>query len=145
MSEPAHVTRNKEVWGEQAPKYVEADPYLWVPEAARVLRPGGKLIFLTSSFFVTICGSELGTEPADEVMKRPYLGLHRIEWADTGEIEFVLPHGEWIRLLSEHGFVVERLDELGAPEGATSRYAHVDPEWARRYPSEEVWFVRSRA
>ena len=26
-----------------------ADPYRWIPEAARLLRPGGELIFLTNS------------------------------------------------------------------------------------------------
>lgn len=120
-----------------------ADPYGWVPEAARVLRPGGRLIFLTSSFFVPLCGHEDEAIPADEVLKRPYLGLHRVEWS-SGEIEFALPHGEWIRLLAEHGFTVTRLDELGAPPDASSRYTHVSPEWSRRFPSEEVWFATLR-
>ena len=31
-----------------------ADPYLWVPEAARLLRSGGQLVFLTNSFLLTL-------------------------------------------------------------------------------------------
>jgi hypothetical protein len=32
-----------------------------------------------------------------------------------------------------------------APAGATTRYPYVTPEWARRWPSEEVWIARKRA
>ena len=120
-----------------------ADPFGWVPEAARVLRPGGRLIFLTSS--VTLALTEVLEGPTGERLVRPQLDLHRLEWEDTGEVEFHLSHGRWIRLLGEHGFVVERLDELGAPPDAHSRYTHVSADWARRYPSEEVWFARKTA
>jgi hypothetical protein len=40
------------------------------------------------------------------------------------------------------GFTVTALHELQAPEGATSRYDFVTPEWARRWPSEEIWVAR---
>jgi ubiquinone/menaquinone biosynthesis C-methylase UbiE len=32
-----------------------ADPHRWVPEAARLLRPAGQLVFLTNSFLMTLC------------------------------------------------------------------------------------------
>ena len=32
-----------------------ADPYRWIPEAARLLRPGGRLIFLRNSTLVIVC------------------------------------------------------------------------------------------
>jgi len=32
-----------------------ADPQHWVPKAARVLRPSGRLVFLTNSFLMTLC------------------------------------------------------------------------------------------
>jgi SAM-dependent methyltransferase len=32
-----------------------ADPHLWVPEAGRLLRPGGQLVFLTNSFLLMLC------------------------------------------------------------------------------------------
>lgn len=40
------------------------------------------------------------------------------------------------------GFTVEALHELQAPEGATSRHSYVTAEWARRWPSEEIWVAR---
>ena len=57
-------------------------------------------------------------------------------------MEFYLGHGDMIRLLRASGFDVEDLVELRAPEGATTRYPYVTPEWARQWPSEEVWSAR---
>jgi len=32
-----------------------AEPQQWVPEAARLLRPGGRLVFLVNSFLMMLC------------------------------------------------------------------------------------------
>ena len=66
-----------------------------------------------------------------ESLQRPQRGLNRIEWEDTGEVEFHLPHGELIDVLRENGFEVERLIELYAPEDAETHefYDYVTPEW----------------
>ena len=119
------------------------DPYQWVPEAARVLRPGGELIFLTNGILTCLCIDEPGLATTTQ-LHRPLFGLHRQEWPDDDSVEFHLPHGEWIRLLGEHGLQVERLTELQAPPDATTRYDHADPEWATKWPSEEVWVARKR-
>jgi hypothetical protein len=37
------------------------------------------------------------------------------------------------------------LIEIQAPEGARSPDPLVDPEWARRYPAEEIWKARKTA
>jgi hypothetical protein len=58
---------------------------------------------------------------------------------DDRTVEFQLPHGEWIRLLHEHGFEVDDLVEIQAPEGSRSDWPYVPLDWARRWPSEEVW------
>jgi hypothetical protein len=39
---------------------------------------------------------------------------------------------------------VVHLIEPRAPAGATTRYGFVSPEWARRWPSEEIWKARKR-
>ena len=42
------------------------------------------------------------------------------------------------------GFEIEDLIEVQAPEGATTRFAYHSPEWARQWPSEEIWKARRR-
>ena len=121
-----------------------ADPYRWIPEAARLLRPGGRLVFLRNSTLVVLCQRLEGG--AGERLQRPQRGLNRIDWPDTGEVEFQLPHGELVALLRDSGFELERLVELYAPEGAETHgyYDFVSAEWARKWPAEEVWVARKR-
>jgi SAM-dependent methyltransferase len=119
------------------------DPELWIREAARLLRPGGRLWFLTNSPLVLLCMHD-EDEPSGETLSVAQFGMRRFEWKD-GSIEFHLPHGELIALLGRCGFTVEALHELQAPEGATSRYDFVSAEWARRWPSEEIWVARLHA
>jgi SAM-dependent methyltransferase len=120
-----------------------ADPYKWIPEAARLARPGGRLIFLCNSPLATICSDYDGVK---EHLVRPQRGLLRLEWDDTGEVEFHPGHGEWLDILHANGFVVERLVELFAPEDAElhSFYDYVTPEWGRRWPAEDLWVARKR-
>jgi SAM-dependent methyltransferase len=123
-----------------------ADPYGWVPEAARVLKQGAELVFMTNHAFAICCSPDEEDEdaPLTGQLQRPYLGLSRTKWKfSSNEIVFNLPHGDWIKLLRANGFAIERLLELGAPaKDSTSRYAWADIEWANKWPTEEVWFVR---
>jgi SAM-dependent methyltransferase len=113
------------------------DPYRWLPEAARLLRPGGELVFLRYSTLVVLCMPPDG--PATDTLVRDQFGLHRVDWADDNSTEFHLPHGEWIRLLRENGFEVEALVELAPEPGGGESDAHVPVDWARRWPMEEIW------
>jgi SAM-dependent methyltransferase len=121
------------------------DPYRWIPEAARVLRPGGLLVFLGHSSLAMLTFPEEDL-PAGEVLLRPHFGMHRFAWPDSdGAVEFAIPHGEMIRLLRASGFEVEDLVEIQAPADAETP---TDPlataAWARRWPVEEVWKARRR-
>ena len=122
------------------------DPYRWIPEAARILRPGGRLIFLGNGTLLMLCTPEDALEdtPVSERLERPYFGLHRVEWPDTEAVEFHLGYGEWIRLFRATGFEVEDLIEVRPPSGATTDYPLVPLAWARRWPCEQVWKVRKR-
>jgi SAM-dependent methyltransferase len=119
-----------------------ADPYRWIPEAARLLRPGGRLVFMRNSTLVILC--QPLEPPALEQLVRPQRGLHRLEWSDTHEVEFHLGHGDWIDVLRENGFEIERLVELYAPDDAETHsfYNYVTADWARKWPPEEIWVAR---
>jgi hypothetical protein len=88
--------------------------------------------------------------PQDDVaatdrLLRAGFGMYRIEWPNDPGVEFHLSHGEWIRLLTHSGFEIEDLIEIRPAPDATTTYAFVTNEWARQWPSEEVWKVRKHA
>jgi SAM-dependent methyltransferase len=117
-----------------------ADPYRTVPEAARLLRPGGLLVFNMATPLVTICNNP-ATDRLSTCLHTDYFGMHRQAWPDW-TVEFQLPYGEWIRLYRRHGLVIEDLIELRPPEGATTTYDFAPQDWARRWPAEHIWTVR---
>jgi SAM-dependent methyltransferase len=118
-----------------------ADPFRTVPEAARLLRPGGLLAFSGATPLSWVAFDE-GVDAFTERLVTPYFELHRVETPE-GSVEFNLPIGAWIRLFREHGFVVEDLIEVRPPEGAPSTYrTHEETAWARRWPMEQIWKVR---
>src|ERR1700730_16484312 len=118
------------------------DPYAWIPEAARLLRPGGQLIFLVNSPLLMLTVPDEDDQPATERLLRPYFGMHRFEWPGDESVEFHLGHGGTMRLLRGGGLEVEDLLELRPDPDATTRYPFVTLEWARQWPCEEVWKAR---
>jgi SAM-dependent methyltransferase len=121
-----------------------AEPERWVPEVARLLRPGGRLVFLTSSVLMQLCEPEVG--PVGTTLLRPQVGLHHIDWPGDEGTEYGLSHGDWLRLLRQHGFEVLDLVELYASADAAGHhhYDHVTPDWASRWPAEELWVAQLR-
>jgi SAM-dependent methyltransferase len=120
------------------------DPYAWIPAAARLLRPGGQLIFLVNSVLLMLTIPDEEGLPATERLLRPQFGMHRFEWPDDESVEFHLSHGDMIRLLRGCGLEVEDLIELRPEPGATASHPLATLEWARRWPCEEVWKARKR-
>ncbi len=117
-----------------------ADPYRTVPEAARLLRPGGLLAFCHASAIVDIAWAAEADRAGDR-LARDYFGLHRMEFQD--EISFQLPYGEWIRLFRANGFEILDLIEPRPSPDATSTYRDdQERDWSRRWPAESIWRVR---
>ena len=121
-----------------------ADPYRWIPEAARLLRPGGRLVYMHGTTLAMMCFPDEGTITTQ--LQRPYFGMHRLQWPGEETAEFQLQHGEEIRVLRESGFELEHLVEVQAPVGAERHPYYGDhyPECARKWPSEEIWVERKR-
>jgi SAM-dependent methyltransferase len=124
-----------------------ADPRRWVPEAARLLRPGGLLVFLTNSTLVYLTAPDSVEEMVGDELLRDQFGMYRIRWDGATGIEYHLSHGDWIALLRGHGFEVEALHEPrpGPTAHNPGYYDFVDLEWASRWPAEEIWVARRRA
>jgi len=120
------------------------DPYLTVPEAARLLRPGGLFAFSHSTPFTMCCWSD-DWEQVERRLTRPYFGMHRFDELPDEPVEYNLPYGEWIRLFRENGFRIEALVEVRPPEAAETTYrTSEETEWARSWPMEAIWKCTKR-
>jgi SAM-dependent methyltransferase len=120
------------------------NPRRWLPEAHRLLRPNGRLIFFTNAAMLMVCTPGEGGAAGD-VLMRDYFSSYRVEFPLDEAVEFHLTHGHWIRLLRATGFVLENLVEIRPQPEATPRFEFVSLEWARRWPSEEIWVARKVA
>jgi SAM-dependent methyltransferase len=114
------------------------DPGRTLPECARVLRDGGRLVFCIATQLRYLTWDDASDRPTRRLRRR-----WRPRWiADSGEgtVDTMWSHGEWIRVARAHGLVVEDLVELRAPKGAVTTYEEFAPRrWARRWPAEEIW------
>lgn len=122
------------------------DPYVWIPEAHRLLVPGGELVFLGNHILCSICSPVDGSLPVTRRLEQPYFGQYRHDWRDAtdepGGIEFNLTMSAWIRLFNRTGFEILDFAELQAPADTKGASPTVSTDWAREFPSEHVWRLR---
>ena len=119
-------------------------PGKWLREAWRLLRPGGRLVFLGNHPMVLLCSPTSGA-PCETKLHRPYRGMWGADWTevelDPSGVCFNLTISDWMVLFSAIGFTVTNYQELFAPESETETRAFVPPEWAKQYPVEQVWHL----
>ncbi|MES1246151.1 MAG: class I SAM-dependent methyltransferase [Actinomycetota bacterium] len=123
-----------------------ADPEQWLAEAARLLRPGGRLFFLTMSELAHLCTPDEDDTPITNTLVRPLFGPWAVSWQGYGGVEFHLSHGDWIRVLRANGFRFDALHELQAAPGAKTHpyYFLIPADWARQWPGEDLWVCTKR-
>jgi SAM-dependent methyltransferase len=121
------------------------DPFKWIPEAARLLRRSGELVFMCNTDIVQVCSAD--EERVSEQLIRPLRGMHRLDWTSEGpSTEFHLPTADMFGLLRRTGFDVLDYRQLYADEDAVDHpfYKYVLAVWARKWPAEEIWRARKR-
>jgi len=122
------------------------DPYRWIPEAARLLRPSGELVFMCGSDLQMVCSPD--EDKVAERLVRPLRDMHRLDWSSEGEqsTEFHLGAADMFQLLKRTGFDVIDFRQVYAPPDAVDHpyYSFVPAEWAKRLPAEEIWRARKR-
>jgi SAM-dependent methyltransferase len=115
------------------------DPRRTVPEASRLLRPGGLFAFSTGSPLLFICWPAGAAEVSDR-LQLDYFDQQR---SAEESIHFSLTYGDWIRLFRRNGLLVEDLIEPRPPAGARSSYrTEENHAWSRRWPAELIWKLR---
>ena len=124
-----------------------ADPYRWIPEAARVLRPGGRAHLPgRTARYAMLVRPRRRRRPDRRRLQQDYFGMHRFEWPDW-PLRRVPPRptATWIRLLRANGFEIEDLIEVRPAEDAelfTELTDMTSLAWSRRWPCEEIWKAR---
>jgi len=121
------------------------DPIMWIPEAYRILKPGGLLTFL-GTHPIAMVATPLNGAACDEGLHRPYFGMHTLDWRnveiDPGGMEFNLTHSGWFRLFHDTGFHVVNYLELQAPSDEFVDKFSIPAQWAKSWPSEQVWQLK---
>lgn len=119
------------------------DPPRAVPEAARLLREGGRLVFNKATMLLYVTW-DATRQRQTRTLRTPWFDHRR--WVEAeGTIDFQLTHGDWVRTFAASGLVVEDLVELRPAADAATTYPDFAPlDWARRWPAEEIWVLRKR-
>jgi SAM-dependent methyltransferase len=116
-----------------------ADPARTVPEAARVLREGGRFAFNTSSPIRYVCWDPVA-DRVDERLHGDYFGLDAID--DDDAVTFQRTYGAWVRLFRARQLAIEDLIEpRPAADASTSYEGYAPLAWARRWPTDALWVL----
>ena len=121
------------------------NPEVWIPEAWRLLKTGGLLTFLGNHPLAMIT-TPLSGAKCETKLHRPYFSMREFDWRqaeiDPGGIEFNLTISKWLELFRQTGFEVLNYQELQAPAEAMEDRFHIPIDWARQWPSEQVWQLK---
>ena len=120
------------------------DPRNWLTEASRLLRPGGRVLFFANAPMLKVCTPPSGGL-AEERLAREYFAPPELEFGRDGPVEFHPTHGDWVRHLRATGFVLDELIEVRPDKDAQARFPLASVDWARRWPSEEIWIAHKSA
>jgi ubiquinone/menaquinone biosynthesis C-methylase UbiE len=115
-----------------------APPDVAVPEAARVLRRGGRLVFTVMSPWATVCYDD-EAEAVTTRLNHDYFTLGPLDEGD-GATAYYLTYGDWVRTLRRAGLIIDDLIEpRPGPDQRNGYGAMEPPDWAYRWPIEMLW------
>lgn len=120
-----------------------SDPSVTVPEAARVLRRGGRLVFAVASpIFLALC--EEGSGVPTERLARGYFGPRTRVVASEG-LDYVPTYEQWFAMFRNAGLAVTDVLESRPSADASTTFSDRPTDLARRVPLENIWSVTKTA
>lgn len=118
-----------------------APPHQAVPQAARVLRRGGRLVFNAASPWFEACYDEAANR-VTTTLHSDYFELTTID-EGHGAVSYQLTYGDWVKTLRGAGLIIDDLIEPRPGPGTPTSYTETDPpDWARHWPAEMLWIAR---
>ena len=122
-----------------------ADPYQWIPEVSRILKPEAQLVIYTDHMlsFMTDNGLDEPDGEWTQTLQRPYFDAYQTKWSEDGSdgIEYHLTPSEWISLFRTSNLAIDAMFELPAPKDAVSPFSYASADWANKWPAELAWKV----
>ena len=121
-------------------------PEVWLREAWRLLKPGGRLVFLGNHPLAIICTPQ-SRGPIARKCCIALIGTSKgADWTeveiDPSGICFNLTMSAWVSLFNNIGFAIENYQEIYAPDDAVGARGGVAADWAKEYPFEQVWHLK---
>jgi SAM-dependent methyltransferase len=118
-----------------------APPHLAVPEAGRILRRPGRLVFAATSPWFTACYDDQAGTVTTQV-QHDYFTAGAVA-DEHGAATYQLTYGGWLRTLRGAGLIIEDLIEPRPDPGVRSGYMETEPAgWACHWPAEMLWIAR---
>ena len=122
-----------------------ADPYRWIPEAARLLRPGGELVFLVNGTILMLTVPEQDGLPATERCCARTSGFTASSGPTATRSTSTSATATGSASSGRTASRSRTSSSSGRPptrRPATTTSSTL--EWARQWPSEEIWKARKR-
>lgn len=114
-------------------------------DVARVLRPGGRLVFSVNHPMRWIFPDDPGAEGL--VATIPYFEREYVETDDDGTVTYAEFHrtvGDWVRALVGAGFAVRGIVEPEWPENLTQTWGQWSPLRGRIFPGTAIFTAELR-
>ena len=123
------------------------DPHLWIPEAHRLLRPGGRLWFLRNSTIAILCAPDDDGKPTDRLRAaaaraRAPRVARRARCRVAAAARRALPPAAATRASRSSTSSSSTRPTTPSTTRTTTTFS---AEWARKWPAEEIWVAKKPA